>query len=72
MISLRLPENLENRLSHLATSTNRTKTFYVREALERHIEDMEDAYLADQAYTDLQQGKDELIGHDEFWNDLED
>lgn len=72
MISLRLPENLENRLNFLAEKTGRTKSYYVREAIEQQIEDMEDAYLAEQALANFKRGKDEIIGHDEFWNDLDD
>jgi len=49
MISVRLPENMENRLAVLAQATNRPKSFYIREALERSLEDMEDVYLAEAA-----------------------
>ncbi len=53
MLSVRLPEKLENRLNNLAKATKRPKSFYVREALERSIEDIEDAYLAEAAYEDF-------------------
>lgn len=46
MLALRLPEDLERRLEELARRTGRTKSFYAREAILRHIEDLEDAYLA--------------------------
>ncbi|GAB6904576.1 conserved hypothetical protein [Desulfosarcina cetonica] len=58
MLTVRLPENLEKRLNALALATKRPKSFYVREALERVIEDMEDAYLAETAYENfLKSGK---------------
>ena len=50
MLSVRLPKSLENRLTILAKATKRPKSFYVREALERSLEDIEDAYLAETAY----------------------
>ncbi len=50
MITIRLSEEMETRLNVLANTTNRPKSFYVREALERSLEDMEDVYLADAAY----------------------
>ena len=50
MLTVRLPEDLEQRLNVLATATQRPKSFYLREALERSLEDMEDAYLAETAY----------------------
>ena len=49
MLTIRLPEEMEARLSVLADTTKRSKSFYVREALERSLEDIEDAYLAEAA-----------------------
>lgn len=46
MLAIRLQPNLEKRLSDLAEKTGRTKTFYAREAIEQHLEDLEDYYLA--------------------------
>ncbi len=43
-IAIRLPEELENKLSSLAKKTKRSKSFYVREAIERYLEDIEDYY----------------------------
>lgn len=47
MLAVRLPEQMENRLNRLAEKTGRTKTFYVLAALEQHLDDMEDVYLAE-------------------------
>ena len=44
-IALRLPEELDERLSKLAQKTHRSKSYYAREALEHYIEDLEDYYL---------------------------
>ena len=46
MLALRLPPDLEKRLDNLARRTGRTKSFYAREAILRHIEDFEDYHLA--------------------------
>lgn len=46
MLAIRLPEDIENRLTALAAKTGRTKTFYVKEAILEHLDDMEDKYLA--------------------------
>jgi RHH-type transcriptional regulator, rel operon repressor / antitoxin RelB len=46
MLAIRLPEEIENRLTALAAKTGRTKTFYAKEAILEHIDDMEDKYLA--------------------------
>jgi RHH-type transcriptional regulator, rel operon repressor / antitoxin RelB len=45
-IAVRLQKELHQRLSSLATRTGRSKSFYVKQALARYLEDMEDLYLA--------------------------
>ena len=61
MLAIRLPEDLENRLNHLAKVTGRTKTFYARQAIEQHLDDLEDLYLAEQRLTELRAGKTQAI-----------
>jgi RHH-type transcriptional regulator, rel operon repressor / antitoxin RelB len=46
MLALRLPPEIEKRLAALARKTGRTKSFYAREAIMAHLDDLEDAYLA--------------------------
>ncbi|HEC16530.1 MAG TPA: TraY domain-containing protein [Sedimenticola sp.] len=46
MLALRLPDEIEQRLADLAAKTGRTKSFYAREAILEHLEELEDAYLA--------------------------
>ena len=46
MLAIRLDTETEKRLTHLARKTGRTKTFYVREAILEHLQDLEDIYLA--------------------------
>ncbi len=42
MLAIRLPEEIEARLTELATKTGRTKTFYAKEAILEHLDNMED------------------------------
>ena len=61
MLSVRLPGDIDRRLSRLAKVTNRPKSYYVREAIERSLEDIEDAYLAESAYERfLKKGEKEI------------
>jgi len=53
MLSVKLPQDLEDRLNSLAIKTNRTKSFYALEALKWHLEDLEDFYLAEKAHKDF-------------------
>jgi RHH-type rel operon transcriptional repressor/antitoxin RelB len=46
VLRIRLPKEIEIRLAELADKTGRTQTFYVREAILRHLEELEDKYLA--------------------------
>jgi RHH-type rel operon transcriptional repressor/antitoxin RelB len=48
MLAIRLDPDIESRLERLAKRTGRTKTFYAREAILQHLEDLEDVYLATQ------------------------
>jgi RHH-type rel operon transcriptional repressor/antitoxin RelB len=47
MISIRLSDEMERRLSDLAARTGRTKAYHVVELVEEHIDDLEDRYLAE-------------------------
>ena len=49
MLAIRLKPDLEERLASLAKKTGRTKTFYAREAIEQHLADLGDYYLAAEA-----------------------
>ena len=44
--SIRLDPSVEERLTHLAAQTGRTKAYYLRELIARGLEDLEDYYLA--------------------------
>ena len=46
MLAIRLPKEIEARLTTLAAITGRTKTFYAKEAILEHLDSMEDKYLA--------------------------
>jgi RHH-type rel operon transcriptional repressor/antitoxin RelB len=46
MPALHLPADIEQRLDALASKTGRSKSYYAREAILRHVEDIEDTYLA--------------------------
>jgi RHH-type rel operon transcriptional repressor/antitoxin RelB len=45
MLTVRLPADIEKRLDLLAKRTGRTRSFYVRQAILRHIDDLEAYYL---------------------------
>ena len=57
MLAIRLPADVESRLDLLARKTGRSKSFYAREAILEHLDDMEDLYLAEQQMTDIRAGQ---------------
>jgi RHH-type transcriptional regulator, rel operon repressor / antitoxin RelB len=46
-ITVRLGESMEKRLEKLARQTGRTKTYYIRQALEEKLDELEDLYIAE-------------------------
>lgn len=45
-VNVRVPDAVAERLDRLAEKTHRTKSYYVREILESHLHELEEAYLA--------------------------
>ena len=64
-VSLRLPEDLSQRLSNLSAQTGRSKTFYMLEAIKQHIGDLEDLYLAEQRLLDVRAGRSKTRSTDD-------
>jgi RHH-type rel operon transcriptional repressor/antitoxin RelB len=60
-VSLRLPDEISDRLKALSERTGRSKTFYMIEAIKEHIDDLEDLYLAEQRLLDIRSGKSKTI-----------
>lgn len=50
----------------LAHQTGRTASYYLREALETHLDEIEDVYLAEQRLVDIGAGRVEPIFLDEM------
>ena len=61
MLVIRLPESIEKRLEKLARRTGRTKTFYVRQAILEHLEEIEDLYLAERALERIRTGEERTV-----------
>jgi RHH-type rel operon transcriptional repressor/antitoxin RelB len=67
------PEN-EERLNTLARETGRSKAFYLREAIESHLDDLEDIYLAQARREAVRRGQEKTytLAEVESGLDLED
>jgi len=65
MLAIRLPEEIEKRLDALAKQTGRTKSYYVREAILEHLDDLEDIYLAEKELADIRAGRGTSVSLEE-------
>ena len=61
MLAIRLPASIEKRLEKLAKRTGRTKTYYAREAILQHLDDLEDVYLAERILNRIRKGQERTI-----------
>lgn len=69
-ISLRLPPDVEDRLTHLAKVTGRSKTYYATQAIREHLDDLEDLYLAEKELEDVRAGRSLTFTLDEVEREL--
>jgi RHH-type rel operon transcriptional repressor/antitoxin RelB len=65
MLAVRLPKGLEDRLNSLALRTHRSKSFYVKEALEKYLEDEEEHQIALEAYEDYLKSRKKTYSFEE-------
>jgi len=70
MLAIRLPNEIEMRLEALAKATGRTKTYYAREAILEHLEDLEDIYLAEQTLERVRSGDEATHSLDDVEREL--
>ncbi len=57
MLALTLPRDIDERLEALATRTGRSKSEHAIDAILEHLSDLEDAAVAEQRWSDLQEGR---------------
>ncbi|WP_236869909.1 type II toxin-antitoxin system RelB family antitoxin [Candidatus Bandiella numerosa] len=69
-VSIKLDKNIEDRLHYLSKETGRTISFYVREAIQSKLEDLEDIYLAEKALEDIRAGRSETYTLEEVKQSL--
>lgn len=70
MLTIRLPNEINDRLNDLAHKTGRTKSFYAREAIMKHLDDLEDIYLAERELEQVRSGKSKTYSAEEVAKEL--
>ena len=69
-VSLRLPNEISERLEHLSKETGRTKTFYMIQAIKEHLDDLKGLYLAEQNLIENRAGRSKTYTLNEVKCDL--
>ena len=46
IITVNIPDEIQKRLEKLSSKTKRPKSFYIKDMLEKYLEEYEDAFLA--------------------------
>lgn len=69
--AVRLPDETYARLQEMASKTGRTATFYIREAIDAYLDDLEDIYLAERALDEIKQGKSRTLSLEELKRELD-
>lgn len=68
--SIRLDDEIEQRLERLSSETGRTKAFYLRELIARGLDDLEDYYLGLEVMERLRKSEEDTFTIDEVEKDL--
>lgn len=68
--TIRLSPKDEERLNTLASATGRSKAFYLREAIEAHLDELEDVYLAQARREGVRKGKEKTYTLEEVESGL--
>jgi RHH-type rel operon transcriptional repressor/antitoxin RelB len=69
-LSIRLTSEDEARLDQLARRTGRSKTFYVREAIHEHLDDLEERFWADSVVREWEESGKQSRPAQELWDEL--
>lgn len=71
-LSIRLDPAIDKRLAKLAKLTGRTKSFYVKQAIEAQLADLEDIYLAERVLRRVADGDESTYSLEEVRQSLSD
>lgn len=69
-MSIRLSPEDEARLEALARRTGRSKTFYVREAIHLHLDDLEERFWADSVVREWEGSDQASRPAEDLWDEL--
>ena len=68
--SIRLSPDIENRINVLATETGRSKAYYLRELIEKGLDELEDYYLSEKVMERVRNGEEKTYSLEEVEKEL--
>ncbi|OBQ88186.1 CopG family transcriptional regulator [Mesorhizobium sp. AA23] len=69
--SIRLSPEVEHRLNDLVAMTGRSKAEYLRDFVERGLDDLEDYYLAAEVLEQIRLCEESVVSAENFWYGLD-
>jgi RHH-type rel operon transcriptional repressor/antitoxin RelB len=69
-VAVRLTVDEQRRLDELSARTGRSRSFYVREAIQLHLRDLEERYWEDEVVQEWENSKQATRPAAELWSEL--
>jgi RHH-type rel operon transcriptional repressor/antitoxin RelB len=69
-LTFRVPDELDQFLEEICKEEDRSKSWFMRKALEEKLEEWRDLRIALKAKDEYENNPDILLSHDEVWKEL--
>ncbi|RZI60019.1 MAG: ribbon-helix-helix protein, CopG family [Pseudomonas sp.] len=69
-VTLRVPDELLNRINQLSLTSGRTKSYLINQAISEHISELEDLYLSEMRLMEIRARRNNTYSINEVENEL--
>jgi RHH-type rel operon transcriptional repressor/antitoxin RelB len=71
-VTLEMPEEMHQLIVEYASEAGAEPDGYLRQMIQRELENLQDLAAADEAMKRIQSGEDKVVSSEEFWRGLDD
>ena len=71
-VTLEMPEEMHKLIVEYASEAGAEPDDYLRQMIQRELENLQDLAAADEAMKRIQSGEDKVVSSEEFWRGLDD
>lgn len=71
-VTLDMPEEMHKLIVEYASEAGAEPDDYLRQMIQRELENLQDLAAADEAVKRIQSGEDKVVSSEEFWRGLDD